>query len=217
MDEKEAKIRALRPRAEASGQARARPRAPRGHLEVVITYLEMRAPPSPRGVSPHRAEKLALMRAERPTVSFYRYLYNTVGAPWLWYERRKMDDDRLRANIQDPAVEITVLHVGGVPAGYVEIDRREPAEVELAYFGLVPEFIGRGLGTYLLEWAITQAWSSEPQRVWVNTCTLDHPKALAVYQRAGFVPYHQETVVIRDPRGRGVMPRGMEFPPGVGP
>ena len=189
---------------------RARGRIPRGKLEMVITHLEMTSRPV-RPHAPHRGEKLALMRAEQPTASFYRFLYNTVGGPWLWYERRRMDDEQLLSIIRDSRVEIYVLYVGGVPAGYSELDCREDDEVELAFFGLLPEFIGRGLGHYLLDWSVDQAWSKRPSRVWVHTCNFDHPKAVVVYQQAGFVPYHQEVEIIDDPRRKGAMPKGMEF------
>jgi len=183
---------------------------PEGKLEMVITYLEMRKRPA-RPPAPHRAERLALMRAERPLPSFYRYLYNTVGGRWLWYERRLMDDRSLCAVIHDPAVEVYVLYVAGNPAGFFELDCRDPADIEIAYFGLLPEFIGRGLGRYLLDWAIDHAWSKEPERLWVHTCNLDHPHAIAVYQRAGFEPYRQERKIVDDPRRPGSMPAGQEF------
>jgi GNAT superfamily N-acetyltransferase len=175
-------------------------------LEVTITYLEMTArptrppPPAPGG---HR---LALLRAEPPTVSFYRYLYNEVGRPWLWYERRMLDDEALAAIIQDEQVEIYVLYVDGVPAGYAELDLREAPDITLAYFGLMPEFIGRGMGPYLLGWAIDTAWAHEPKRLLVNTNTLDHPKALPLYQRFGFRPVRQVTMTVDDPRKTGVIP-----------
>ena len=177
---------------------------PDGKLEVIITYLEMRRRPPPRATA-HRAEQVAVMRARRPTASFYRYLYETVGAPWLWYERRRLDDEALVAIVHDPAIEVEVLYVDGVPAGYFELDRHDPADVELSYFGLVPEFIGRGLGSWFLERAVDRAWMGTPGRVWVHTCTLDHPAALGVYQRAGFEPYRREREVIDDPRRVGLM------------
>ena len=93
-----------------------------------------------------------------------------------------------------------VLYAGGEPAGYAELDRRSAPDIELAYFGLLPEFIGRTLGPWLLHWAIDAAWAREPQRLWVHTCSLDHPRAIALYQRAGFVPYKQERKLIPDPR-----------------
>ena len=174
-------------------------------LETVITYLEMTRPPAaPPPTVP--AERLALLRAEPPTVPFYRFLYNTVGAPWLWYERRRLDDDALAAIVQDPQVEVYVLYVRGVPAGFSELDTRGLPDIELAYFGLMPEFMGRGLGPYLLRWTIDQGWFHEPDRLWVNTCNHDHPAALALYQRAGFIPYDQKTIMIDDPRISGLVP-----------
>ena len=166
---------------------------------MVVNYLEMRAPPPARAL-PSRAEALSILRARRPTVAFYRFLYDTVGDPWMWYERRQMDDAALAAVIQHPRVAVYVLYLDGVPAGYVELDRRQAGDVELAYFGLMPEFIGRGLGRYFLEWAVAKAWEGEPQRVWVHTCNFDHPGALATYQRAGFQVYDQERQIIDDPR-----------------
>lgn len=169
-------------------------------LEVTITYLEMRhAPARPPASAPRLQEKIALLRAERPTAGFYRYLYNAVGGPWRWYERNALSDEELTAIIQDERVEIYVLYVGGSPAGYAEIDFRLTPDVELAYFGLIEDYIGRGLGHYLLDWAIDTAWTRTPERLWVNTCTLDHPSALAVYQKAGFAPYDQRTITIPDP------------------
>ncbi|MDH3671491.1 MAG: GNAT family N-acetyltransferase [Gammaproteobacteria bacterium] len=170
-----------------------------GPLRVVTTYLEMKQPPARSPAKPPIAG-LSIRRAERPTVSFYRYLYNSVGAPWLWYERQAMADNGLRVIIQHPDVEVYVLYVEEVAAGYVELDRRIEGQIEVAYFGLMPEFIGRGLGPYLLDWAVTTAWHKKPNRVWVHTCNLDHSKARSVYERIGFVSYKQETTLIDDPR-----------------
>lgn len=175
-----------------------------GLLESVITYLEMTAPPT-SPPPPPPAEPIALLRAENPTVSFYRFLYNTVGEPWMWWERRVMDDEALHAAITADGIEIEVLYVRGVPAGYFELDRRDPADVEIAYFGLMPEFTGRRLGPFLLRAAIDQAWMHDQcRRLWLHTCTLDSPKALSTYQRAGFTPYAQETESEPDPRLQGL-------------
>ena len=177
-----------------------------GKLETTITYLEMtERPPHPPAVAP-AGMKVALLRAERPTVAFYRFLYDTVGGPWLWWERRALADEALEEIIHDERVEIFVLYVGGVPAGYAELDRRDPPALDLAYFGLMPDFIGRGLGRYLLTWAIDRAWDHQPSRLTVNTNALDHPKALAVYQRCGFRPYAQEHKIFDDPRLTGLIP-----------
>jgi GNAT superfamily N-acetyltransferase len=175
-------------------------------LEDVITYLEMLARPAPRRI-PAPLEKLALMRAENCPVSFYRYLYNTVGEPWLWFERRLIDDATLAAQIGKPTIEIFVLYVRGVPAGFFELDTAAPRETKLCYFGLIPDYIGRRLGRYLLHAAIDQAWSRPLDRFWLHTSTFDHPKALSVYQQAGFVVYARRPVLFEDPRERGIVPQ----------
>ena len=177
-------------------------------LEDVVTYLEMLERPTGRRV-PVPLEKLALMRTESCTASFYRYLYNAVGEPWLWFERRLLDDAALTEVISKPTVEIFVLYVRGVPAGYFELDTAAPRETKLCYFGLIPEFIGRRLGPYLLQAAIDQAWSRPLDRFWLHTSTFDHPKALSVYQRAGFVVYARRPVLFEDPRETGILPRSL--------
>lgn len=159
--------------------------------DVTITYMQMFA--RPRGLSVAAPEDgLAIVQAVPPTISFYRYLYDTVGGGWEWRDRRLMSDAQLGAIVRHPLVETHVLYAAGTPAGYAELDRRQADEIELAYFGLMPEFIGRGLGKFLLNWAIDRAWSYGPKRFWVHTCTLDHPRALPNYLGAGFEPYKTE-------------------------
>lgn len=175
-------------------------------ITITTTYLQMFARPE-RAVPP-LPEGAEVLHAVRPTVSFYRYLYNTVGQDYLWYVRRLESDEQLAATIHDPLVEIYVLYVQGVPAGYAELDRRkqeENGDIELAYFGLIPEFIGRGLGGYLLRWAIHKAWDYEPGRLFVHTNSIDHPSALPNYQKQGFKIYDTETHLSRDPRAEGIM------------
>lgn len=178
-------------------------------LDDTITYLEMLAHPTGRRVpAPH--DKLALMRAENCTVSFYRYIYNAVGEPWLWFERRLYDDAALLNLIRKPTIEIFILYVGGVPAGFFELDTAAPRETKMLYFGLVYEFIGRRLGPFLLQAAIDRAWAARPiDRFWLHTSTYDHPRALGVYQRAGFVVYARRPVSFEDPRRLGILPRGL--------
>lgn len=175
-----------------------------GKIESVVTSLEMLARPEGPGRAAPRGD-LVIMRASHPSVAFYRFLYNTVGEPWLWIDRRKLDDAALAAVVQHRDVHVHVLYASGSPAGYAELDGRAWPDVELAYFGIMPELIGQKLGPYLLDWAIRAAWSfapasaeaapgeQGPKRVWVHTCTLDHPGALAMYERAGFVRFKQET------------------------
>jgi GNAT superfamily N-acetyltransferase len=170
-----------------------------------ITYLEMLARPAGRRV-PAPLETLALLRAENCTLSFYRYLYDTVGEPWLWFERRMIDDTALGAQIHKPTIEIFVLYASGVPAGFFEIDTAAARETKLCYFGLIPDFIGRRLGPYLLQAAIDRAWSRPIDRFWLHTSTFDHPKALQVYQQAGFAVYARRAITFEVPRSLGRLP-----------
>ncbi|MDH3661996.1 MAG: GNAT family N-acetyltransferase [Alphaproteobacteria bacterium] len=163
----------------------------KGWVQSNVSYLEMRAPPD-RPPTVAARDGVEVRRAVRPTVSFYRYLYDTVGGEWTWAGRRLMDDEALSATIGDPRVEVNVLWVEGVPAGLMELGRRSPFEIELLYFGLIPDFIGKGHGRFALDWAVDRAWSHRPSRFWVHTCDLDHPNALSVYQKAGFVIYDRQ-------------------------
>ena len=168
-------------------------------IDITITKLEMLArPASLRTTLPHGHDngKVMLLKTRRPSVHFYRYLYETVGKQHSWVERRRMADDRLSAILQDDNVEIYVLYCDGAPAGYFELDFRKQPVAELAYFGLIPDFIGRGLGQFLLSAAIDTAWSRQIDRLWVHTNTLDHPRALPLYQQLGFTPYAQERTTI---------------------
>ena len=161
---------------------------------VTVTYLEMTSPDQ-FTAPPEWAEPVTVLRAERPTISFYRYLYDTVGADWDWYERRRLSDEALAAIIHDDAVEVFVPYVRGVPAGYVELDRRVEGEVEIAYFGLVPDYIGRRLGPCLLGWALERAWGYGP-RQGVGPHLLARPP--------------QGAVRLPPRRIRGVRPRGSD-------
>jgi GNAT superfamily N-acetyltransferase len=161
-------------------------------VDVTVYYLEMRAP-SHRFVTAPR-DGLSVIHVQSPTVPFYRSLYNAVGQEFYWLSRRKMADEALAALLGDPRNELHVLHVDGTPAGFAELDRRQPGEIELTQFGLIRDFIGQGLGKWFLQWAIDKAWSYGPKRFWLHTCTLDHPHALPNYTKAGFVLYRQESI-----------------------
>jgi GNAT superfamily N-acetyltransferase len=156
---------------------------------VRTTYLEMWASPQ-RVVRPPRAG-LAVVHAAKPTVAYYRFLYDAVGRDYDWTSRRKLSDTELAALLNDPRLEVHVLMVEGVPAGFAELDRRVEGEIELVQFGLMPEFIGQGLGRYFLQWTIDKAWSYGPRRFWLHTCTKDHPAALPNYLKAGFTVYQE--------------------------
>lgn len=159
-------------------------------IPTVVTFLEMLERPS--SVAPAPRGKIAIIRAEHPPVHFYRYLYDTIGRDYFWVDRKKVDDTQLGAIIENPLVELYVLHVDGNPAGMAELDFRRSGIGQLAYFGLMPEFVGRGLGVFFLHQADLLAWSKPITKLLVNTCTLDHPRALPLYQRLGFRPYSRE-------------------------
>lgn len=154
-------------------------------VEVIITHLEMtdRAQLRPARAA---AVPFALMRAELPSPEFGRFLYTAVGAAWSWYARLGWDRAAWRGHLARPEVEIWVAYVAGTPAGYFELERQAAESVEIAYFGVLPDFIGKGLGGALLAAAAARAWELAAARVWVHTCSLDHPAALANYEARGF-------------------------------
>lgn len=158
---------------------------PGDRAPVTITYLEQREAPARRAPAPAGA-KLALIRAEAPPVHFYRYLYRQVGDPCHWVSRRRMGDEELARIIHDPEVFIYVLYVDGAPAGLAEVDARSGPAPELKFFGLIPEFAGRGFGRYFLLNVLDLIWTRGPEKVRLETCTLDHPAALPLYQKVGF-------------------------------
>ncbi|MBI1262463.1 MAG: GNAT family N-acetyltransferase [Rhizobiales bacterium] len=160
---------------------------------TIVTHLEMLAEPKLPHI-PRPRGKYALLRADKPPVHFYRYLYNTIGESYLWVNRRRLSDAALAVAIQDERVEIYVLYVNGAPAGFFELDFRHMPRADLNFLGMMPEHIGMGLGKFLLGEAITMAWAHRPNRLIVQTCTLDHPSALPLYQKFGFNPCGQEVV-----------------------
>ena len=186
-------------------------------IEIAVTELAMNAPPMRRDKAVP-AGQLALLRARQPTVSFYRYLSNTVGERWFWADRRALDDAALGELIGADGVEIFTLYVDGVPAGFAELDRRRQhidGTVELVYLGLVPEYLGRGYGRYLLRWVLDEAWRHEPYKLATKVSSLDHPRAPAMLQRAGFTPVAQTRTHIDDPRATGLIDGAVALPAGV--
>lgn len=158
-------------------------------VESRITYLEMAARPLPRRAPPP-LDAHALIRVEDSPVAYFRWLYHHVGRDWMWVDRRRWDDQRLAQHLAAPGYALYVLYLKGAPAGFFELVALDGGQrIDLGLFGIAPEFIGRRLGPFLLDQAIQLAWERNPQRVTVDTCTLDHPKALILYQRFGFTPY----------------------------
>lgn len=160
--------------------------------QVSVFYLQMLAP-AIRDVPPPR-DGLCILHAKRPSVAYYRFLYNTVGKAYHWHSRGSLADADLATILANPLNEVHVLHVDGSPAGFAELDRRNPHEIELVQFGLMPGYLGQGLGKYFLQWTIDYVWRHEPHRFWLHTCTLDHPAALPNYLQSGFTLYKEEMI-----------------------
>lgn len=178
---------------------------PPGQVATIVTSLEMRAPPKPR---PMPSSELRLVRWARPDPAKYRALFRRVGEPWLWFSRLVMDDADVRRIIGDERVHVfAVQDRAGIEVGMLELDFGEPGQCELAYFGLVPELAGQGHGRWLMAQALALAWRPGVERVWVHTCTLDHPSALNFYRAQGFVPFARAVETFPDPRLTGHLAR----------
>jgi GNAT superfamily N-acetyltransferase len=173
-------------------------------VAAIVTTLEMAERPRPR---PQPDGALRLVRWERPSPDRYRALFRRVGARWLWFSRLVMDDATLAAIIHDPAVEVfAAVDRAGIEVGMLELDFRHAAACEIGYFALVPELAGRGLGRWLMAQALGLAWRGGVERVWLHTCTLDHPRALGFYRAQGFVATKRTVETFTDPRVLGVLP-----------
>lgn len=167
--------------------------------QSTVTYMQMTAPPRrkppPPGCDP------VLLQSRQIPLPFYRFLYRQVGDPWHWYERRKMDDGTLQALLHSPQVLVLILMVDGAPRGFAELDGRQFPDMELVYFGLTPDMIGRHLGSWFMRETLTRAFALRPNRVWLHTCTEDHPEAQTFYERMGFQVFKRETETVADPSG----------------
>jgi GNAT superfamily N-acetyltransferase len=162
---------------------------PVARVVVTVTFLRMdQSPAEPAPPLPQGAELVGL---QAPSVAFYRYLYDTVGAPHLWWLRRVVPDDELAALLRTPGISVHVLYLGGEPAGFYELDARPWPEVNLSYFGLMPHCVGKGMGYSVLRHAVDLVWGHGARGMTVNTCTADHPRAMPTYRRAGFRPVRQ--------------------------
>jgi GNAT superfamily N-acetyltransferase len=165
---------------------------------VTTYYLEQHAPAELRPAAAP-ADGFAIMRAELPSPELSRFLYTAVGGAWYWTDRLSWDYARWLAYLDRPELETWVGYLAGTPVGYFELERQADASVEIAYFGLLPAFIGRGLGGALLTAALRRGWAMGARRVWVHTCTLDGPAALANYQARGMQLYRADTAELELP------------------
>lgn len=179
---------------------------PAGKIAAVATYLEIFAPRSGLASRERALDEVGSLEPIGHDLARYRRLYAEIGEAWLWFSRALMDDAALAQIIRDPAVEPVALVMGGRNVGLLELDFRAAGECELAFFGLVADMQGRGLGRVLLREAVRRAFARPIRRLWLHTCTLDHPAAVQTYLQAGFVPYRRAIEIADDPRLTGHMP-----------
>jgi GNAT superfamily N-acetyltransferase len=178
---------------------------PAGKIAAVVTHLEMTARPAARDDPPGT---WTLRKADAPPLDWYRDLHRRVGENWLWFSRLRMTDTELAAIIHAAGIEVYALVVDGRDEGLLELDFREPGQCELVYFGVTAELIGTGAARFLMNRALERAWlSDDVRRVWLHTCTFDHPSAVAFYQRSGFRPFRRQIEVADDPRLDGTLAR----------
>src|SRR4051812_18960212 len=179
---------------------------PPGKIAAVVTHLEMTERPAHR---PDPSGAWTLRKVMSPDPDWFRDLYRRVGEEWLWFLRLQMADAELAAIVRSPMVDVYALVHEGRDEGLLELDFREAGQCELAFFGVTADLIGSGAGRWLMNRALELAWSRPVSRVWVHTCTLDHPSALAFYQRSGFRPFRRQIEIADDPRLDGSSPRGV--------
>ena len=160
-------------------------------VEVTRTYLQLERPGD---LNPARLEdpRIRIDQVVECPPSFFRYLYGEVGRFYHWIDRLPWTDEQIRAHVARPEITLWVMFSEDAPAGYFELEKHDDGSTEVAYFGLMQEFLGRGLGKHLLTEAVERAWSGGANRVWLHTCTLDDPAAMPNYVKRGFVAFNQE-------------------------
>jgi GNAT superfamily N-acetyltransferase len=160
--------------------------------QVTTYYLEMKSPSLfKEGKNP---KCLEVAEVGIRQFQLNKFLYQYVGEPWEWTDKLSWSDSQWQQYIERENLKTWLAYIEGSPAGYYELEQLEGGNTEIAYFGLTPVFIGKGIGGYFLSEAIKSAWDwAGTKRVWAHTCTLDHPGALKNYLSRGMEIYHKET------------------------
>ncbi len=161
-------------------------------VSTVVTFLEMTERPRTKAFE-FPAANVRVDHVSKPDIPFYRHLYDGVGRDYLWVNRKHWSDEKLARTIHDDGVEIHCLYVDGHLAGFSELDFRLAPDTEITFFGLMPDFVGAGLSRPFLAAILTEAWRPQIERVHLQTCTCDHPAALPLYQKMGFVAFGRTT------------------------
>ncbi len=188
---------------------------PEGYIASIVTHLEMFAPPA--NFPPRPSPEMRLEKVEMPTPGWYQPLFRHIGEDWLWFSRLMMTDTQLTGIIQDPATAIYALRDGRGDIGLLELNWHSQRECQIAFFGLVPEAIGGGAGSWLMGQGQKIAFEQGAERLWLHTCTHDHPTALPFYMRHGFRAFKREVEYGPDPRLTGDLRRdAASFHPIIG-
>lgn len=174
-----------------------------GKIASIVTYLEMHAQTQSANL-PDR-DDLSLVQVTNPDLDWYRSLFKEIGEDWLWFLRLHMADEKLGAILTSEKTEIHALKLQGRDVGLFELDLSNFPDIEIAYFGTVPDQVGTGAGRWLMTKGLELTWAKAPKRVWLHTCNLDHPAALPFYQRSGFTPYKRAIDIDDDPRLTGAL------------
>jgi GNAT superfamily N-acetyltransferase len=179
-----------------------------GKIASVVTFLEMRPRPARGAAWQDRVStnEVGLRPVHAPDLNWYRALYRRAGAQWLWFSRLEMTDAQLAAVLHRSTNELFVAESDGNEIGMAELDRSHAPDVEITFFGLFPEAIGKRLGRSFMAVLLDRAWDGSAARIWLHTCNLDAPAALSFYMKCGFRPYKQAIEVADDPRVRGILP-----------
>lgn len=162
-------------------------------MRVTVTrhYLEMSDPSELKPSRPPKAET-RFTRVPIPMPELNRFFYTAVGGHWYWTDRLAWSHAKWMQYLDREELETWVVWNRDMPAGYIELESQPEKNIEIAYLGLLPPFIGKGLGGYLLTQGVRRAWERNPRRVWVHTCSLDHPGALNHYLARGFKVFKVE-------------------------
>ena len=163
---------------------------------AIVTHLEMCAPPNIAPRWPH--QNLTLQEAERPDIQLYRHIYDQIGRPYHWVNRRYISDYMLKQILHHPKNHVFYLYENDQIIGFTEVNARRFPLIELVFVGLKESAIGKGYGKGLLHHTLDFIWSQTPERVIIQTNTLDNPAALNLYQKSGFTPFDREEVTIID-------------------
>ncbi len=160
-------------------------------MEVTRTYLEMRdVSELQRVLSDDPSVRIEQQRD--CSIALFRFLYVEVGKNYHWVDRLPWTDQQIADYLKQPEISLWLMTCEDEPAGYFELRKCEDGSTEVAYFGLLGKFIGRGLGKHLLTRATEQAWKDGANRVWLHTCTLDDAAAMPNYLNRGFRPFKSE-------------------------